>query len=154
MTSILPYTVPDCLVLKLEEITRNTENDIDATVYIIYDTLKETYVIRGNRRVLPNVYARDFSFECRSSRETAQFLEYIICKGSRVNEVLYNYDNLPNNANDITFCFLRDHENAEYEIAGFNKIMFHKKRLKNDKKRLKNVLRILRSTSNQYNTTE
>jgi hypothetical protein len=144
MSSLLPYTVPDCLVLKLEEIVRNTDNDIDATVYIIYDTLKETYVIRGKRSVLPHVSSCDFSFECRSSRDTVQFLEYIICKGSRVNEVLYNYDNLPNNANDITFGFLRDHDNSEYEIAGFNKIKFHKKRLRN-------VLRILRNTSNHYN---
>ena len=48
MSEVDMLNVTDCLVLKLEEFEFNTDN-IDNTIYILYDTNKETYIVRGTR---------------------------------------------------------------------------------------------------------
>ena len=45
------FTVPDCLVLKLQEVEeQNSEKIIDSTVYILYDKKEHRYIVRGKRR--------------------------------------------------------------------------------------------------------
>ena len=34
--------------------------------------------------------------------------------------ILYNYDNLPDTSNEITFEFLKRHDNTVYELAGYD----------------------------------
>jgi hypothetical protein len=127
------FTVPDCLVLKLQEVEeQNSEKIIDSTVYILYDKKEHRYIVRGKRR---------YSFECKFANDLVDFLQYLICKGNTVNEVLYNYENLPYNSNDITFDFLNEHDHSDYEISGYNGMKLARNRL------LKN-LRMLRNISN------
>lgn len=132
----------DCLVLKLEEIEKGTRN-IDTTIYVIYDKKNHKYLIRGRRRWCPNVQSCTYSYECEGANELASFIQYLICPDNRVNEILYNYDNLPEDPNDITFEFLNEYDHSDYEISGYN----HKK-LKNS--RLLRNLRMLRNVFNYY----
>ena len=132
----------DCLVLKLEEIESDT-GKIDTTVYILYDKERKNFVIRGRRRLTPVAQSCNYSFVSKRAEDLVDFLLYIICKGNTVNEVLYNYDNLPNDANEITFDFLYQYDHDDYEISGYNNIKLGKKRL------LKN-LNILRNVFNNY----
>jgi hypothetical protein len=137
-------TVPDCLVLKLEEVEQ--ENDkIDTTLYILYDSKNQHYVLRGQRRV--NVYydSCSYSFICKCENELVDFLEYIICKYNLVNETLYNYDNLSHESNNITFEFLKKHEDKDNELSGYN----NDKPLKRNK--LLKTLRMLKNVFNYYN---
>ena len=71
------------------------------------------------------------------------FLSYIIAKNNRINEILYNYDNLPDSSNDVTFEFLFEYENKDYEISGYNNNTM-------SKKRLHMLLRMLRKVGNKY----
>jgi hypothetical protein len=71
-------------------------------------------------------------------------LKYIICKENTINEVLYNYDNLPATSNEITFEFLQENDERTYEISGYNG-------LKCTRKRLLRNLRMLRNVFNYYN---
>ena len=50
MTESNYTTVPDCLVLKLEEVECGT-NKKDTTIYVFYDKEEHKYVVRGQRKV-------------------------------------------------------------------------------------------------------
>lgn len=130
--------IPDCLVLKIEEFD-TTLKELDTTVYILYDKEQGKYVVRGRRRCTPNHQSATYSFDCKSATDLADFLTYIICKENTVNEVLYNYDNLPETSNEITFEFLQENEDRTYEISGYNEFKYTKKMLRRNLKMLRNV---------------
>jgi hypothetical protein len=136
-------TLPDCLVLKLQEYGVTLEH-IDTTVYILYDVNEGKYVVRGQRRCTPTHQSCTYSFDCEFAEDLVDFLRYLICKTNTVNEVLYNYDNLPYNSNEITYEFLKAHDDRNYEISGYNGYKLKKNRL------LRN-LRMLRNVFNYYN---
>jgi hypothetical protein len=134
--------VPDCLVLKIEEIDSDLEQ-LDQSVFIFYDQNVETYVVRGRRRWTPTIQSCTYSYECDNAEDLADFLEYLFCNDNTVNEILYNYDNFPDNSNDITFEFLQEHEHKDYEISGYNN-------QKHSLKRFKRLLRMIRKVGNYY----
>ena len=129
--------VTDCLVLKLEEIQRNTDN-IDNTIYILYDTNKETYIVRGTRNG-----PIDFSYECENMDSLIVFVRYAIGKHNRVNEGLYNFPEMYVDSNNITFDYLCERSRESEEISGY--II---SRIK--KSRLKKILTMLRDVGNYY----
>ena len=132
------YTVPDCLVLKMEEIDYNTQK-VDTTVYIFYDANKMNYVVRGHRQSTRNFTKCVYSFVCEKAKDLADFLQYIMCSKNIVNDVLYNYDNLPYDSNDITYEFLNKYDHGDYEIAGYDNRTMNKKKLIRDLRMLKNI---------------
>ena len=134
------FTVPDCLVLKLEEVEVNTR-EIDTTIYIWYDKNEHHFVIRGKRRSTSKNHSHTYSFVCEFAHELTDFLEYVICKTNKVNEILYNYDNLPLDSDEVTFEFLQKYEHSDYELSGYNGKIFHKKM----------VTKVLRNLRNIYN---
>jgi hypothetical protein len=140
--SAFTTTVTDCLVFKLEEVEANTEK-IDTTVYVIYDKKNHKYLIRGSRRLSTKYERCSYSYECEFANDLADFIEYLICPHNKVNEILYNYDNLPENPHDITFDFLDENAYEDYEISGYNDFKLKRRRL------LKN-LRMLRNVFNYY----
>ena len=108
--------VTDCLVFKLEEVEEES-GLVDNTLYIIYDKRNHNYIIRGQRRSTPNIWSCTYSFLCEYAHELADFIQYVICKYNRVNETLLNYDNLPENSDDITFEFLNECDNVILKIS-------------------------------------
>lgn len=134
--------VPDCLVLKIEEYDSETD-ELDTTVFLLYDYKEHNYVIRGKRAVSGRHDSCDYSFVCGDERDLADFLEFVICKKNLWTYVLYNYDNLPYDSNDITYDFLTDVSQV-YELTGYNKQKYRRSKL------LK-ILRILRNVFNYHN---
>ena len=132
----------DCLVLKLEEVEVDT-NILDTTMYIIYDKKRHNFLVRGKRRNTSNIRSCPYSFECELAHELADFIQYTICPENKVNEILYNYDNLPEDPHDISFELLRGYDDMAYEVSGYND-----RRLKRG--RLLKILRMLRNVSNEY----
>jgi hypothetical protein len=135
-------SVPDCLVFKFEEVEKETGN-IDNTIYVLFDQRTENYVVRGQRRWTPKIQSCSYSFECDNQCDLADFLQYIVCSDNRVNEILYNYDNLPDDSNSVTYEFLHDYDHSDYEISGYNGKKFNRRRLFR-------MLRMLRKISNEY----
>jgi hypothetical protein len=134
------FAQPDCLVLKFEEReTHSVTNEIDTTIYILYDKKEHNYVIRGRRRWTPKYQSATYSFVSEDVYDLADFLQYIICKSNDVNETLFNYDNLPLDSTDITFEFLQQHDHDDYEISGYNNIKMTKNNLVKKLKMLRNV---------------
>lgn len=138
----MDYTVPDTLVLKIEEYETDTDL-IDTTLYILYDTRSDRYVIRGNRRSTVSLVSQPYSFEAESSRDLADFIEFVVCSENRVSYSLYNYDNLHLNPDDITYEFLESYDDKEYELVGYDN-----QELKRNV--LLKILRILRNVFNYY----
>jgi len=140
--SVFANNVPDCLVFKLEEVEDGT-GKIDTTVYVIYDKRNHKYLIRGSRRLSSKYEPCTYSYECQFAHELLDFIQYLICPNNKINEILYNYDNLPYNSSDITFDFLNENAYEDYEISGYNDFTLKRRRL------LK-VLRMLRNVFNNY----
>lgn len=139
----MDYTVPDTLVLKIEEYERDDSHLIDTTLYILYDSRSDRYVIRGNRRSTKSLVSQPYSFEAESSRDLAEFIEFVICSENRVSYSLYNYDNLHLNSEYITYDFLESWDDKEYELVGYDN-------QKLERNKLLKILRILRGVFNYY----
>jgi len=134
--------VTDCLVFKFEEVECGTGN-LDNTMYIIYDKKNHNYLIRGRRRWSLREQSCTYSYECEYASDLADFIQYLVCSDNKVNEILYNYDNFPENPDEITFDFLNENDHSDYEISGYNNKMLKRRRL------LRN-LRMLRNVFNHY----
>ena len=132
----------DCLVFKIEEIEEETRK-LDTTLYIIYDKKNHKYLIRGRRRWAPSCQSCTYSFDCDYAEDLAYFIKYLVCPDNTINEVLFNYNNLPEDPDDISFEFLHDYDHSDYEISGYNNKKLKRNRL------LKN-LRMLRNVFNYY----
>lgn len=133
----------DCLVLKFEEFDVDLKK-MDTNVYVFYDKNSSKFVLRGQRRCTPLHDSCTYSFDCEFANDLVDFLQYIICKDNKVNEILYNYDNFPSSSDQITFEFLKKNDHSDYEISGYNEVSFKRTRL------LKS-LRMLRNVFNYYN---
>ena len=132
------YTVvKDCLVFKIEELDQN--NTVDMTAYILYDKKTHVYVIRGQRIVTQKHKSCTYSFNCDCASDLLEFLDYVIDPVYKINHVLYNYDNLPKNSNDITYEFLKECDHQDYELAGYNNQSYDRYKLLLQLKMLKNV---------------
>lgn len=130
--------ITDCLVFKLEEYDVD-KKEIDTTLYILYDKRSHRYLVRGQRKWSPRHQSCTYSFECEFASDLADFIQYIICPHNKANEILYNYDNLPDNSNEITFEFLHDYDHSDYEISGYNNKKLKRCRLLRNLRMLRNV---------------
>jgi hypothetical protein len=136
------FTAPDCLVFKIEEIEIKTDV-LDTSVFVFYDQRERKYVVRGRRRWTPAIQSSTYSYDCESIDDMVDFLSYIISKNNRINEILYNYDNLSDDSNDVTFEFLSEQENTDYEISGYNNN-------RPSRSRFYRLLRMLKKVGNKY----
>ena len=67
--------MPDCLVLKLEEVERDT-NNIDTILYIIYDKKNNNYLIRGERKSTAKSQSCNYSFNCDCKKYFIPGIQY------------------------------------------------------------------------------
>lgn len=137
------FTFPDCLVLKFEEIENKKQNVLDTSLFVFYDQKERKYVLRGRRRWTPSVQSCTYSYDCRSIDDMVMFLSYTIDKNNRTNEILYNFDNLSDNSNDVSFDFLSEYESTDYEVSGYNST-------KPSRNRYYRLLRMLKTVGNKY----
>jgi hypothetical protein len=137
------FPVPDCLVLKIEEHDIGT-NELDTTLYILYDKKYHNYVVRGRRRLTPNHSSCEYAFVCENVYDLLYFITFVISKNNLWTYVLYNYDNLPVESDEITFEFLYNYDHSDYELAAYDKMKYRRRNLINN-------LRMLRNVFNFYN---
>ena len=128
----------DCLVLRIDEFDRDSRK-LDTSMYVLYDTNEEVYVIRGKR---PDAW-ETYSFYCDTMHDTLDFVRTVICKENLWSYSLYNFNNLALDSDDITFGDLEYSVRKEVEVAGYDYQNYNKKTLKR-------MLRILRNVYNYY----
>ena len=108
----------DCLVLKIEEHVIQT-NELDTTLYVLYDTKHQTYLVRGKRSE-QKLKSTEFSFFCNTTNELCCFISFIICKKNLWTYVLYNYNDLPKDSYYITYEYLKENGTKINELGGYN----------------------------------
>jgi len=135
--------IPDTLVLRLVEYDVDTRM-ADTMLYLMYDNKNETYIIRGLRNATRTVTRPlEYSFQCDDVNHLANFIQFVVCKENKVSYIMYNYTNLPDSSNDITYHFLEENRNVYYEIAGYDDC-------KVERPQLVNILQMLRTVYNYY----
>jgi hypothetical protein len=132
------FPVPDCLVLKIEEVERDTQN-IDTTLYVLYDKKYHHYVLRGRRRFTAEHSSCSYAFSAEKMCDIVYFITFVINKNNLWTYSLYNYDNLPIESDEITFEFLYDYDHSDFELAAYDNETYCRKRLTNNLKMLRNV---------------
>ena len=132
----------DCLIVKIEE---KVDGDIDTTLFILYDKNEEYYIITGKRNTIKGkIEPEPYKFYCKYSSEINDFISIVICKHSKINYTLYNYDDLPNNSDEIDFNYLKYlDDNIGYELAGYDDQKY-------SKKDIMKYLRIIKNVFNYY----
>lgn len=133
---------PDTLVLKIVEYDSGTRK-IDTTLYVLYDKVEEKYVIRGRRADGRRLKSCTYSFDCENATDLADFIEFLIDDENILSYILYNYDNLPRDSNEITYDFLEEYDDQTYEISGYDNQPLKKATLVK-------ILRMLRNVFNYY----
>jgi len=138
----MPKVSSDCLVLKMEE---HVDGELDTTLFVLYDNNEDAYLVRGKRSdVFGKPSSVPYSFYCNYASELIDFISFVICKKSKISYTLYNYDDLPNDADEIDYQYLSDLDgDIAYELAGYDNQKFNKKEI------LK-FLRVLRNVFNYY----
>ena len=129
----------DCLVLKVEEVYRDSDV-IDHCVYILFDRRTNKYIVRGKRNEANVDYAfESFSFDCDESIDVVSLLKFIIYNSNTLTYKLHNYKNLPWTSQKITFESLENDCELSGELVCYEKFNFSCKSLRNNIRLLKNV---------------
>jgi len=132
----------DCLIVKIEE---KIDNDIDTTLFILYDKNEEYYLVSGKRsHINGKPEPTPYKFYCKHSHELIDFINIVISKHSKINYTLLSYPDLPNYSDEIDFNYLKKLDNnLAYELAGYDELNYRKKDIMK-------YLRIIKNVFNYY----
>lgn len=137
----------DIIRTSINKKTTQVTKELDTTIFIAYDSAYDEFVLYGKRADPPtsnNSNFSPFSFRFVKTDDVYDFLKLSIdiqSKDKMYNVIMYNYNNFPLNFN-VTFDFLYNNMDFDYEIAGFEGV-------KLDRKYIKNILRITRDLYNR-----
>jgi hypothetical protein len=128
----------DCLVLKIEELS---DGELDTTLFILYDVNEKKFIVKGKRRdIFGKPLSVPYSFQCKCAEHLADFISFTICTKNKWSYSLYNYNDLPNHSDEITYEYLKDLDNdPSYEIAAYDNKNYCREYLVKSLKMLKNV---------------
>jgi hypothetical protein len=107
-------SVSDCLILRISERTDtwiDTLTRIENTLYVIFDCNKREFLVRG---VVNNVSC---SFMCKRAKSMSDFIDIISVPESTLYYTLYNYPDLSQTSDEITYENLDEYVSDEYEIV-------------------------------------
>lgn len=154
----------DCLVLCIDDSS-------SFKLFVLYDTKKNIYELRGKNYVLVsddtetesefvsdsdsesksesdleqesnNIEFLPFSFKSKKSKHLIEFIEFMTSLNS-CEFTVYNYNNFPSNSNKITFDFLENHQQNKRELFCYEKENF-------DKEMCKKLLKMIKNIYNNY----
>ena len=109
------------LILCIEECdSRSTICPIDARLFIGWCHETATFFVRGRRDdTLTSNYV-PYAFHCILECDLYNFIKFVLGE-SNSNIILYNFNNIiQTNVDEITYEFLENNMEQNYEIAGYN----------------------------------
>lgn len=121
--------ISDCIVLKIVE-TEYQSGETDNTIYLLFDTLKREFVIRGIRTPSSKTEFEPYSFRCVSMKAVCDFISVVIDNSNIVSYSLYNLNDLPCYSDDITCELLDESCYKATEIVGYDNLEFNMKTLR------------------------
>ena len=130
----------DCLVLKIDEL--NSSEDIETTLYILYDKMNHHFLIRGQRFSEEENYY-PYSFNCEFAADLELFIKFVLNNGNKVMYEMLNYQELPESNEDITFEYLDENNSPANQVIGFLPNTY-------SSKKILSMLRMMREVFNYY----
>lgn len=135
----------DCIVIKIEQFSKACQSTMfypDKTMYIAYDEIWNSYVIRGE--ICDDTFrASYFSFSSKKINSIIAFIQFNFDFRKKVDMTLLNYNDLPYDTDHISFDLLKNlSSNTSSVIAVHENIDDKKRNLKRNLKILRNVLNI------------
>jgi hypothetical protein len=133
------------LVIKIEEIITHTKNEKDNIIFIIFDKSKEKFIITGKRDDT-KVKSCNYYFECKEEKHVFEFLALLFGNYNNIiyttwcNIILYNYNKLDNDNNNINFELLQNNCSSYNELVGYNLVKFEYELIFRILSNLRNVL--------------
>jgi len=121
--------ISDCIVLKIVE-SESHSGETDNTIYVLFDTLKREFVIRGIRASSYTTEFEPYSFRCQNINAVCDFLSVVIDNCNIVSYALYNLADLPCYSDDITQELLDESCYKANEIVGYDNLKFNRKTLR------------------------
>ena len=129
-------------VLCIEE--RDTIRPVDTRLFIAWNRVDNDYLVRGRREDTTKSNYVPYAFHCEKANYLYDFINLVI-GDSKVNLILYNFNNIETmNINELTYEFLEENMDKNYEVTGYNNCVLNKKE----------ILRYLRFLRNNYNWNE
>ena len=115
-----------------EPIVGNDTENTDMSMYIYFDETVDNYVLfgrRSDRKDSKNEFV-PFRFQSKSKRELVHFIMLVIDPETRVSFEIYNYNNLGDyDFQEITYEFMEDNVDSQYEICAYDNYKLGKKTL-------------------------
>ena len=140
--------IDSCLVVCFEEHENDDgEDKIDTRLFVTYDHATESYVVNGKRQDIFSKKGRNktnlkpFVFCAEESSDIADFILLAFSKNNSLSYIMYNYNNLPDDACELTYEFMESNMDRRYEIAAFDNVDI----------RRTHIRRLVRLTKNMYN---
>lgn len=141
--------IDSCLVVCFEEHETNQDGDdsIDTRLFVTYDHATSAYVVNGKRQDIFSKKGRNktqlkpFVFCASESGDIVDFIMLTFSGSNSLSYIMYNYNNLPEDACEMTYEFMESNMDRRYEIAAFDNV---------DVKR-NSIRRLVRLTKNMYN---
>ena len=129
-------------VLCVEECDNiNINYPIDTRLFIAWNLKDKDYIVRGRRQDVRTSDYVPYAFHCESARNIYDFMK-LVMDNARVNITLYNFNNIDSmRINDITYEFLEDSMNKNYEVTGYDNCILNKS----------DILKYLKILKNTYN---
>lgn len=126
------------LILCIKE---HDNNDlIDTIMFIGWDYTDNVYYIRGKRQDICDKNFVPYAFQCENVYEMYNFIEFVIGCKKTSSIILYNFNNITEmECNDITYEFLEENIDINYEIAGYDNVKVRRLQLVKYLKMLKNI---------------
>lgn len=129
------------LILCIKEhdsVDRN--NSVDTIMFIGWSHIDNVYYIRGKRQDIGDNNFVPYAFHSENVFDLFSFVEFVIGTRKTSSIILYNFNNINDmNCNDITYDFLEEHMDINYEIAGYDNVKVKRLQLEKYLKMLKNI---------------
>jgi len=129
--------IDSCLVACFEEHDNVDDFDsVDTRIFVTYDHDAKSYIINGKRVDIFSKKGRNktnfqpFVFCTEESNEVADFILLSFCRTNNMSYILYNYNNLPEDACDMSYDFMENNMDRRYEITAFDNIVARKTLIK------------------------
>ena len=140
------YNDTDCqmnssLILCIEEHdSKHDVNSIDNRLFIGWDEKKGEYFVRGRRQETRTSDYVPYAFRCRFTDDLYDFIAFTVGTKGKNSITLYNYNNIATSSvDDITYEFLEQYMDRNYEIAGYDDVKLKARQVKDMLRLLKNL---------------
>ena len=123
-----------------ERDNKENKHSIDTVMFIGWSYTDNAYYIRGKRQDICDSNFVPYAFHCENDYDLYNFIEFVVGSKKTSSIILYNFNNISEmECNDITYEFLEENMNFNYEIAGYDNVKVKRLEIVKYLKMLKNV---------------